>query len=108
IQPCQYPCKIIVPKASGNNISLLALISIRDVLHSNVSTLLNFDILRPYSSELNPIEEVFSYLKSRYNNKRLLPNNSNILKQYVVDVITEIIADVDFRNFYTRMSEFMD
>ncbi|KAF1740849.1 hypothetical protein MXB_2660, partial [Myxobolus squamalis] len=45
---------------------------------------------------------------SRYNNKRSRPNNFNILKQYVAEVITEIITDIHYRNFYTHVSEFMD
>ncbi|KAF1743731.1 hypothetical protein MXB_4713 [Myxobolus squamalis] len=44
----------------------------------------NFDFLRAYNSKLNPI------------------------KKYVTEVITEIITDVDFRNFYNRISELTD
>ncbi|KAF1740831.1 hypothetical protein MXB_2336, partial [Myxobolus squamalis] len=33
----------------------------------------NFDYLPPYGPELNPIEEIFSCLKSRYNSKRPRP-----------------------------------
>ncbi|KAF1741339.1 hypothetical protein MXB_3193, partial [Myxobolus squamalis] len=50
----------------------------------------NFDFLRPNSYKLNPLKE------SKYNNKRPRPNNLNILKQYVAEMITEIFTDVDF------------
>ncbi|KAF1744831.1 hypothetical protein MXB_3585 [Myxobolus squamalis] len=153
--PVNTPAKIIVPTACRNNVSLLAIISTKGILHSKIiigasnSLLLDeflnecltmnvfmintvvlmdnirfheteilaqffrehslyFDFLPPHSPELNPIEEVFNCLRTRYHEKRPRATNTNTLKHYVTEAISEINTDTNFCNFFTNMSMYMD
>lgn len=57
--------------------------------------------LPPYSPQLNPIEEVFSSIKSRYKN--IIPRaiNESQLKENIVSIITNL--NLNFLNFYDNM-----
>jgi len=71
---------------------------------------INYDYLPPYSPQLNPIEEVFSALKSRYYVKRPLPKSETEIINYVNGVIREMNEDRNFciENFYGHTSMFLD
>ena len=47
----------------------------------------------PYSPDLNPLENVFSPIKSRYRAMRPIPTNSNMIKNYVSIVIVDMNKD---------------
>jgi transposase len=66
--------------------------------------------LSPYSPQLNPIEEVFSLIKSRYKRIRPIPKNS----QEIIDVVSNTIGRINsdennsFFRYYSRMRRFVD
>lgn len=71
---------------------------------------INYKFLPPYSPALNPIEEVFSLIKSRYSNLRPLSKTSGDIKNKIVRVINDILEDrnIEMCNYYRRMREFLE
>jgi len=59
--------------------------------------------LPPYSLDLNPIENVFSTIKSRYSAIRPLPSTSTMIKEYVGEVIRKMNKDPEI--VYKRYCE---
>jgi len=80
---------------------------IQDLFEENQ---ISFDFIPPYSPQLNPIEEFFSMLKSRYYNKRPIAKTNNEIKSYVKAVFEEIGIDehLDLDVFYRHMREFIE
>jgi transposase len=70
----------------------------------------NVIYLPPYSPQLNPIEEFFSALKSRYFNLRPRPATTAQLIECVNYVLVEIDNDstFDMSSFYRHMLYFLD
>lgn len=70
----------------------------------------NVIYLPPYSPQLNPIEEFFSAVKSRYYNLRPRAITTMQLIEYVNFVLVEIENDTTFNmsNFYQHMLYFLD
>ena len=71
---------------------------------------MNLKYLPSYIPQLNPIEEVFSLIKSRYYNIRPFASNANTIKQYIETVIRELNSDsnISLIRFYERMRLFLD
>lgn len=68
----------------------------------------NFDFIPPYSPELNPIEGVFSKLKSCYYSLQS-PLNFDGIKQNIENVLLNWTEEnVNFENFYNHMRYFLD
>lgn len=66
--------------------------------------------LPPYSPSLNPIEEVFSCIKSRYFNIRPFARSSNDIKNYISEIIMVMNSENSniFNNFYNNMRRYLD
>jgi len=71
---------------------------------------LNAIYLPPYSPQLNPIEEIFSLIKSRYHSKRPKANNAADIQRYVHEVIDEINnnTQISIESYYEHMATFLD
>lgn len=71
---------------------------------------INYVFLPSYTPQLNPIEEVFSMIKSRYYQTRPLPNNENELSERIINIIEGLQNDnsIDFNGFYSHMRQFLD
>lgn len=67
-----------------------------------------YGFLPPYSPELNPIEEVFSALKSRYYNVRPRARNYNEVVRNIEIIIEEMNMELNFQNFYNNMRKYLD
>jgi len=65
--------------------------------------------LPPYSPDLNPIENVFSTIKSRYSAMRPFPTTSAMIKDYVGKVISNMNADPEivFERYFEQMREYL-
>jgi len=71
----------------------------------------NFNILYlpPYSPQLNPIEEVFSLVKSKYHSKRPKASNAEEIQCYVNEVIMEINqGNIQLGSYYDHMQHYLD
>jgi transposase len=55
---------------------------------------IRYKFLPPYSPQLNPIEEYFSFIKSKYRTMRPLSRNNNDIAEKI-----EIIANIENINF---------
>lgn len=70
---------------------------------------IEFDFVPPYSPQLNPIEEVFSVLKSRYYNLRPFAVDNTSIIRYINDVITGMNnSDLNINSFYNHMRDYLD
>jgi len=69
-----------------------------------------YDYLPPYSPQLNPIEEVFSTLKSRYHGIKPLARNAKDIMNYVTRVVQDMNGTdgVCFGNYYRNMRRYLD
>ena len=65
------------------------------------------EFLPPYSPMLNPIEEVFSLLKRKYNQIRPRAEKQSELENNVENALRHIM-DSNFINFYRHSTEFYD
>jgi transposase len=63
--------------------------------------------LPPYSPQLDPIEEVFSMVKSRYRASKPLPKTRPELKVRVADILEEC-RGYDMSYFYRHAKSFLD
>lgn len=72
----------------------------------------NFNILflPPYSPQLNPIEEVFSLVKSRYHQKRPKATNSTEIQINMFEVMEDINNDISIMisRYYDHMQHYLD
>jgi len=66
------------------------------------------DFLPAYSPQLNPIEEVFSCLKSKYYAIRPFPINKEEIMRRIEMAIIDININVTMVNFYNHMKEYLD
>jgi len=60
--------------------------------------------LPPHSPDLNPIENVFSTIKSRYSSIRPFPKTNTMIKEYVAQVITGMKNDPEivYERYYVK------
>jgi len=65
--------------------------------------------LPPYSPDLNPIENVFGTIKSRYSTIRPFASTNTMLKEYVGRVIANMNDDPDitYEGYFQRMREYL-
>jgi len=65
--------------------------------------------LPPYSPDLNPIENVFSTIKTRYSSLRPFASTANTIKEYVSRVIDGMNNDpaIVYERYYEKMREFL-
>lgn len=80
---------------------------IREFFTSNS---IQHDYLPPYSPQLNPIEEVFGVLKSRYHKKRPLAQSKDDVIGYIQCVVDEMNNDtcLNFNGFYSNMKHYLE
>ena len=64
--------------------------------------------LPPYSPDLNPIENVFLVLKSRYHNVSPYPTTNTGLKSAILQKVDEMNQTLNFGAFYEKMRGFLD
>ena len=67
---------------------------------------INHLYLPPYSPDLNPIENVFGTLKTRFR-KRGVVRSRNALERRIQDVIDGMNLDMDIHPYYRRMRKFV-
>lgn len=67
---------------------------------------IRLEYLPPYSPQLNPIEEVFSMVKSRYRNVRPRPETLDEMYESLERILNELTG-YDYMPFYARMREFV-
>jgi len=83
--------------------------------HSNIvkdfliSNRIEYLYLPPYTPECNPIELVFSVVKSRLDRVRPRPSTRETLTQEINRIFTDLRngGGLDFRNFYSNMMEYI-
>lgn len=66
--------------------------------------------LPPYSPSLNPIEQIFALIKSRYSEIRPAPSTNDHIHEYIDTVINQINIDdhILFENYYNNMRKYVD
>jgi transposase len=62
----------------------------------------------PYCPQLNPIEEYFGTLKSRYSQPRENITNSHDIKKTVERMISETSTELNFENYYQNMRRYLN
>lgn len=88
-----------------DNVSFHKTAVVRQFLTSNR---IRYDYLPRYSPELNPIEEVFSMLKSQYYRLER-PNNYEEIKRNVIACLSNWETyNTNFENFYEHMKMYLD
>ncbi|KAG0438358.1 hypothetical protein DMUE_3141 [Dictyocoela muelleri] len=88
-----------------DNVSFHKTTDVKSFLRNNN---INFDFLPVYSPEKNPIEIVFSSLKSPYYNLQR-PNNFFEIKKFIERVLNDWRVNfTTFERFYIHMRYFLD
>ena len=62
--------------------------------------------LPPYSPDLNPIENVFGVLKTRYRSRGVVQNRAE-MRRRIIAVTDEMNRDLNLGVFYYRMRDFV-
>jgi transposase len=90
-----------------DNVAFHRTLTIREYLEANGVI---YKFLPPYSPDLNPIENVFSTLKTRYYQLRPLPTTPREIFRNVEQVINQMNSDdqLNFANYYSRMRVFLE